>query len=408
MSTHQQSPTGEPIAVEGRGLNKVYGLSGRAALGPLAAADPREAVAAAGGYLGASDVNFQIARGEMFVVMGLSGSGKSTVLRMINRLNDPTSGQMLIDGEDITQVSDARLREIRNTKIGMVFQHFSLFPHRSVRDNAAYGLKVRGMSRGERYDRADAALERVGLAGRGDKFPHEMSGGMRQRIGLARALAVDPPILLMDEPFSALDPLIRRDMQDLLIQLQAEDQRTTVFVTHDLNEAMRIGNRVMVMRDGKVIQVGPGVEIVAHPADDYVSEFVSDVDRARVLTALDLLRPALLTFPVSLSPQTALDRLADNEANGAYVLGEDDRLLGVVTDTSLSGGITAGRNDLHRLLSHDYDVVALTDVVGDFMHLAGRRVVPVTVVDDDGKLAGVVPRAAILSTLSTVREPSYA
>jgi glycine betaine/proline transport system ATP-binding protein len=403
---------GEGFAVEGRHLMKAYGLSGRAAETALAAPDPAAAVAAAGGFLGADDVSFQISKGEMFVVMGLSGSGKSTVLRMINRLNDPSAGELLIDGEDIAKVSDARLREIRNTKIGMVFQHFSLFPHRTVRDNAAYGLKVRGLAKDERYERADAALNRVGLGGRGDKFPHELSGGMRQRVGLARALAVDPPILLMDEPFSALDPLIRRDMQDLLLQLQAEDRRTTIFVTHDLNEAMRIGDRVMVMRDGKVVQVGPGVEIVANPADEYVSEFVSDVDRARVLTAADLLRPALLTFAVDDDPVTALSRLADNEANGAFVIDTDGTLLGVVTDTNLSTAIGRGRtglkDGLKDVVTQDYHAVGPDSIIGDFMHLAGRQVVPVTVVDADGRLAGVVPRAAILSTLSSVREESHA
>jgi glycine betaine/proline transport system ATP-binding protein len=403
---------GEGFAVEGRHLMKAYGLSGRAAETALAAPDPAAAVAAAGGFLGADDVSFQISKGEMFVVMGLSGSGKSTVLRMINRLNDPSAGELLIDGEDIAKVSDARLREIRNTKIGMVFQHFSLFPHRTVRDNAAYGLKVRGLAKDERYERADAALNRVGLGGRGDKFPHELSGGMRQRVGLARALAVDPPILLMDEPFSALDPLIRRDMQDLLLQLQAEDRRTTIFVTHDLNEAMRIGDRVMVMRDGKVVQVGPGVEIVANPADEYVSEFVSDVDRARVLTAADLLRPALLTFTVDDDPVTALSRLADNEANGAFVIDADGTLLGVVTDTNLSAAISRGRtglkDGLKDVVTQDYHAVGPDSIIGDFMHLAGRQVVPVTVVDADGRLAGVVPRAAILSTLSSVREESHA
>jgi glycine betaine/proline transport system ATP-binding protein len=400
--------TPEVFAVEGRHLFKAYGLGGRAARTALADPDPVAAVAAAGGFLAANDVDFQVSTGEMFVVMGLSGSGKSTVLRMINRLNDPSAGELLIDGEDIVTVSDARLREIRNTKIGMVFQHFSLFPHRSVRDNAAYGLKVRGMAKSERYERADAALERVGLGGRGDKFPHELSGGMRQRVGLARALAVDPPILLMDEPFSALDPLIRRDMQDLLIQLQAEDRRTTIFVTHDLNEAMRIGDRVMVMRDGRVVQVGPGVEIVAHPADDYVSEFVSDVDRARVLTAADLLRPPLLTIPVSEDPASALRRLADNEANGAFVIDADGRLLGVVTDTNLSAAISRGQGDLADSVTDDYHSVRPDSVIGDFMHLAGRQVVPVTVVDADGRLAGVVPRAAILSSLSSVPEVSHA
>ncbi|WP_374455929.1 glycine betaine/L-proline ABC transporter ATP-binding protein [Nocardioides sp.] len=394
-------PAAEQPAIEGRSLSKVYGLGDRQAAKALAAPDPARAVAAAGGYLGASDVSLSIARGEMFVVMGLSGSGKSTVLRMINRLNEPTAGELLIDGEDITGVSDSRLREIRNNDIGMVFQHFSLFPHRTVRDNAAYGLKVRGVGKAERRERADAALARVGLGDRGDKLPHELSGGMRQRVGLARALAVDPPILLMDEPFSALDPLIRRDMQDLLLQLQAEDRRTTVFVTHDLNEAMRIGDQVMVMREGRVVQCAPGAEIVAHPADDYVSEFVADVDRARVLTAYDLLRPARLVFSVADRPDEALRRLGDNEAQGAYVTAADERLLGVVTDAALLAAANRGDRDLAGAVSQDFHRVEPTALIGDFMHRAGRQVVPVTVVDERGRLSGVVPRATILSALST-------
>ena len=410
MTARVVAPTDEAaeFAIVGRNLTKAYGLNSRRAGKALEAYDPASAVAAQGGFLGAHDVSFKVRRGEMFVVMGLSGSGKSTLLRMINRLNEPTAGEVLIDGEDIVGMPEARLRDLRNQKIGMVFQHFSLFPHRSVRDNAAYGLKVRGVARAERYERADAALGRVGLSGRGDKFPHELSGGMRQRVGLARALAVDPPILLMDEPFSALDPLIRRDMQDLLSELQAEDRRTTVFVTHDLNEAMRIGDQIMVMRDGKVVQTGPGVDIVAKPADDYVSNFVSDVDRARVLTARDLLRPALLTFLVEEPPEVALRKLADNEANGAFVIDAEGRLLGTVTDANLVVAINAGQPDLSAAVTDDYHVVEPDAIVGEFMHLAGRQVVPVTVVDDRGRLAGVVPRAAILSALSHVREVAHA
>jgi glycine betaine/proline transport system ATP-binding protein len=410
MTGSSFAPTddGAELAIVGRHLSKAYGLRGRTASRALQTPDPARAVSAAGGFLGAHDVSFEVRRGEMFVVMGLSGSGKSTLLRMINRLNEPTCGELLIDGEDIVGVSEARLRELRNHKIGMVFQHFSLFPHRSVRDNAAYALKVRGVARAERYERADAALARVGLGGKGDKLPHELSGGMRQRVGLARALAHDPPILLMDEPFSSLDPLIRRDMQDLLSDLQAEDRRTTVFVTHDLNEAMRIGDQIMVMRDGEVVQVGPGVDIIARPADDYVSDFVSDVDRARVLTAEDLLRPALLTLSVGEPPDVALRKLADNEANGAFVIGADDRLLGVVSDSDLVVAIKAGQPDISAAVTGDYHVVEPDAIVGDFMHLAGRQVVPVTVVDDQGRLAGVVPRAAILSALSHVREVAHA
>lgn len=395
-------------AVVGRHLAKVYGLSAKASARALAEKEPADAVAAAGGHLGAYEVSFEVQQGEMFVIMGLSGSGKSTVLRMINRLNDPTAGELLIDGEDITQVSAARLRAIRNEKIGMVFQHFSLFGHRTVRDNAAYGLKVRGVSRNERRERADAALKRVGLGDSGDRYPHELSGGMRQRVGLARALAVDPPILLMDEPFSALDPLIRRDMQDLLVELQAEDRRTTIFVTHDLNEAMRIGDQVMVMRDGRVVQCASGPEIVAHPADAYVSEFVSDVDRTRVLSASDLLRPARLVLGERLAPEAALRQLGDNEVTGAFVTDDAGRLRGVVTDALLVEAAERGDTSLAEAITEDFHAVAPEAIVGEFLHLAGRQVVPVTVLDDERRLLGVVPRATILAALSTTREAVHA
>ena len=396
------SSRAENLVIRGRHLSKAYGLTRRQAAVALAADDPAQAVAKAGGFLGVHDISFDVRHGEVFVVMGLSGSGKSTLLRMINRLNEPSAGEVLIDGEDISNVPGSRLRHIRNHEMGMVFQHFSLFPHRSVRENAAYGLKVRGLGKKERLERADHALQRVGLADHGDRLPRELSGGMKQRVGLARALAIDPPILLMDEPFSALDPLIRRDMQDLLLKLQMEDSRTTVFVTHDLNEAMRIGDHVMVMRDGQVVQVGAGAEIVSSPADDYVSEFVADVDRARVLTAGDLVRPARIAFAIDEHPRSALGTLGDNEANAAFVVDDRGCLLGIVSDQDL---VTAGRKpdvDLRDVITDDYHQVAPEDLIADIMHLAGRQSVPLTVVDAQGRLVGVVPRAVILSTLSNI------
>lgn len=392
------------VVVSGRSLSKAYGLNRKQAAAALEAEDPASAVANAGGYLGAFDIDLQVRRGEMFMVMGLSGSGKSTLLRMINRLHEPSAGELEIDGEDILAAPRARLRELRNQKIGMVFQHFSLMPHRTVRENAAYGLKVRGVSRGERLERATATLERVGLGDRGDKYPHELSGGMKQRVGLARALAVDPPIMLMDEPFSALDPLIRREMQDLLLELQEQDRRTTIFVTHDLNEAMRLGDQVMVLRAGRVVQVGAAVEIVSAPADDYVNEFVADVDRARVLTAGDLARPPLLTCQRSDRPADVLTRLGNNEANGAFVLDEAHRVVGIVTDRDLSRAIARGYAGLDPVVSQDYERVEPGALLADIMHLSGRHLVPLTVVDKDDQLVGVVPRAAILSALSNARE----
>jgi glycine betaine/proline transport system ATP-binding protein len=269
--------------IEVSGLGTVYGLPRPRVAALLAATPPGErsaAVAGAGGFLACHDVGFTVARGEVFVLMGLSGSGKSTVLRAINRLVEPATGQVRVAGRDVLAMPSAELRHLRNHTIGMVFQHFALLPHRNVRDNVAYGLRVRGLPRTERLARADAALDQVGLADRGDARPGELSGGQRQRVGLARALATEPQVLLMDEPFSALDPLIRRQMGTLLLDLQARQQRTVVFVTHDLAEALRLGTRIMILRDGRVVQCGTGPEILAHPADDYVAAFVADVSAA--------------------------------------------------------------------------------------------------------------------------------
>ncbi|MCO8277669.1 ATP-binding cassette domain-containing protein [Actinoplanes sp. TRM 88003] len=263
-------------------LTKVYGLRDAEAAGLVErnradAEARRAAVRSAGGFLGADDVSFEVRRGEVFVVMGLSGSGKSTVLRMLNRLIEPTAGRISVGGQAIRDMDASALRELRNRTVGMVFQHFGLFEHRSVRENAAYGLRVRKAAKAEQLSRADAALAQVGLQDRGDARPSELSGGQRQRVGLARALATESEVLLMDEPFSALDPLIRREMQELLLSLQAEQRRTIVFVTHDLVEALRLGTRIMIMRDGRVVQSGTGEEILSHPADDYVAAFVADL-----------------------------------------------------------------------------------------------------------------------------------
>jgi glycine betaine/proline transport system ATP-binding protein len=225
------------------------------------------------------------------VVMGLSGSGKSTLVRMINRLHDPTSGQVFIDGEDVLKLTEERLREIRRQKVSMVFQHFGLLPHRRIADNVAFGLEVRGIEKAERLVKATEVLEIVGLGGWGQHYPDELSGGMQQRVGLARALATDPEIMLFDEPFSALDPLIRRDMQDEVIRLQREVRKTMIFITHDLAEALKLGDRIAIMKDGSFVQVGTPEEVVAHPADDYVADFTRDVPRAHVLTARSIMRP---------------------------------------------------------------------------------------------------------------------
>jgi glycine betaine/proline transport system ATP-binding protein len=235
-------------------------------------------------------VSFDVQPGEVFVVMGLSGSGKSTLVRMLNRLHDPTAGQVLLAGEDIMQLDDERLREVRRRKISMVFQHFGLLPHRRIVDNVAFGLEIRGVDKEQREAKATEVLQVVGLAGLGDAYPDELSGGMQQRVGLARALATDPEIMLFDEPFSALDPLIRRDMQDEVIRLQRDVQKTMIFITHDLAEALKLGDRIAIMKDGRFVQIGTPEDVVAHPVDDYVADFTRDVPRAHVLTARSIMR----------------------------------------------------------------------------------------------------------------------
>ncbi|MER6954612.1 betaine/proline/choline family ABC transporter ATP-binding protein [Streptomyces sp. NPDC000618] len=271
--------------LEAEHLYKVFGRRPQQAVERLRAGADREELRADGATAAVIEASFTVRPGQIFVVMGLSGSGKSTLLRMLNGLLEPTAGRVLFDGQDLTALADRELRAVRANRVSMVFQHFALFPHRSVLDNAAYGLAVQGVPRREREERAAEALRLCGLAGWEKSWPDELSGGMQQRVGLARALATDADLLLMDESFSALDPLIRRDMQDQLLTLQQTLKKTIVFITHDLNEAMRLGDRIAVMRDGRIVQTGTAEDILLRPANDYVASFIQDVDRSRVLTA---------------------------------------------------------------------------------------------------------------------------
>ncbi|MFD8300314.1 glycine betaine/L-proline ABC transporter ATP-binding protein [Streptomyces bauhiniae] len=293
-----------PTATEGSdapvfavdGLWKVFGPKPeRVPADPeLAALSPAELRAETGCTAAVRDVSFEVRKGEVFVVMGLSGSGKSTLVRCLTRLIEPTAGSIVIDGEDVRAMDRGRLRELRRHRAAMVFQHFGLLPHRTVLDNVAYGLEIQGMGRAERREKAAEVVAKVGLAGMEKRRPGQLSGGQRQRVGLARALAVDPEVLLFDEPFSALDPLIRRDMQDEVARLHSEEGRTMVFITHDLTEALKLGDRIALMRDGRVVQLGTPEEIVNSPADDYVREFVRDVPREQVVTCRTAMRPASL------------------------------------------------------------------------------------------------------------------
>jgi glycine betaine/proline transport system ATP-binding protein len=281
------------VTVACRNVWKVYGPKAESIVGsPDASLSRQELMEKTGCVAAVRDVSFEVSPGEVFVVMGLSGSGKSTLVRCITRLIEPTAGQVLIDGEDVLKIGEERLREIRRTKVSMVFQHFGLLPHRRIIENVAFGLEVRGVEKAERMAAAKKVIEVVGLDGWADSYPDELSGGMQQRVGLARALATDPDIMLFDEPFSALDPLIRRDMQDEVVRLQKEVQKTMIFITHDLMEALKLGDRIAIMKDGHFVQVGTPEEVVAHPADDYVADFIRDVPRAHVLTVRAIMRPA--------------------------------------------------------------------------------------------------------------------
>ncbi|WP_338694651.1 glycine betaine/L-proline ABC transporter ATP-binding protein [Streptomyces sp. Q6] len=324
--------------LEAEDLYKVFGRRPDEAVENLRRGADREELRADGTTAAVIDASFTVEPGQIFVVMGLSGSGKSTLLRMLNGLLEPTAGHVRFDGQDLTQLSARELREVRSKKISMVFQHFALFPHRSVLENAGYGLEVQGVPRAERDKRAHEALELAGLKGWEKSFPDELSGGMQQRVGLARALATDADLLLMDESFSALDPLIRRDMQDQLLDLQKTLKKTIVFITHDLNEAMRLGDRIAVMRDGRIVQIGSAEDILVTPANDYVASFTQDVDRSRVLTAGAIMATPEKGYAASDAPATVTEDTpiidlftpcATSETPVA-VTGEGGELVGVV------------------------------------------------------------------------------
>lgn len=330
-----------------RELWKVYGPRPERIVGSAEADLPRgELLSKTGCVAAVRGVSFDVAEGEVFVVMGLSGSGKSTLVRMLNRLHEPTAGQILIDGEDIGALDADRLRDLRRRKVSMVFQHFGLLPHRRIVDNVAFGLEVRGVERAERLRRAHEVLEIVGLAGWANAYPEELSGGMQQRVGLARALATDPEIMLFDEPFSALDPLIRRDMQDEVLRLQRELRKTMIFITHDLMEALKLGDRIAVMKDGRFVQVGTPEEVVLRPADDYVADFTRDVPRSHVLRARSVMQPLNGTqaFAADVGPETTLVELLPIVARSEDPVRvvEDGRPIGVVDRAAVLEAMVEG------------------------------------------------------------------
>lgn len=347
------------------------------------------------------DVSFSIEEGETFVVMGLSGSGKSTLIRCLNRLIEPTRGVILIDGQDITKLSREELQELRRQKISMVFQSFAIFPHKNILENVAYGLKIREMSVAEREEKAYQALELVGLKGWEESYPNQLSGGMQQRVGLARALATETKILLMDEAFSALDPLIRKEMQNELLGLQNVMNRTIVFITHDLDEALKLGDRIALMRDGKIIQIGTPEEILMSPATEYVEKFVEDVDLSRVYTAEMVMRKTTPTIvhPKD-GPRVALRTMQKNGISSVFAVGKERRLIGLVLAEDALNAIENKKDDLEEILQRDIPTVLPDTPLQDIFTLLSGKSLPLAVVNEEKKLLGVIVRGSVMAKLA--------
>lgn len=387
---------GGPPAIAARHVHKIFGKDVRSVVRRLEAGEQVD-FDTIDGTAAVIDADFEVAAGEIFVVMGLSGSGKSTLIRTLNGLNPASYGSVEIEGVDITTVETATLRQIRRDKISMVFQHFALFPHRSVRANVAYGLEMRGMGKVERLERADHWLQTVGLDGWGDKLPHQLSGGMQQRVGLARALAAETPILLMDEAFSALDPLIRTDLQAQLMELQAELGKTIVFITHDLNEAMRLGDRIAIMRQGRIVQIGSGPEILTDPSDDYVRRFVQDVDRSRVLFAGQVAEQPDHVVRLDADATEALAVLDGDQAVASLVIDADRRPVGLVRRDDLVGAASVRE----VLVTDAVPLVRSTTLVADLFALAARCEIRLPIIGPDGRLRGMVGQDTLLEAMDT-------
>lgn len=388
--------------LEVKNLYKIFGEHPKKALRMLEQGiDKDEIFKKTGQTVGVKNASLSIEEGEIFVVMGLSGSGKSTLVRLLNRLIEPTQGQVLIDGHDITQVDDKALRDIRRSKISMVFQSFALMPHMNVLDNAAFGLELSGVNIQERHEKARSALAQVGLESHALSYPDELSGGMQQRVGLARALTNDPDILLMDEAFSALDPLIRTEMQDELVRLQSEHQRTVVFISHDLDEAMRIGDRIAIMQGGEVVQVGTPDDILHNPANDYVRSFFKGVDVSNVFSARDIASKSKLTLIKKDSSEglrSGLQLLNEHEREFGYVIDKSNRFIGVVSASSLHD-VIKNKQTLAEAIINDIQAIPADTSIRDIISIVAQAPCAVPIIDEQHKYVGVVSKARLLETL---------
>ena len=392
------------VKIAVKNLFKIFGPSPKKAMNLLKQGWDKEAIfEKTETTVGVQDASFDINTGEIFVIMGLSGSGKSTMVRMLNRLIEPTFGQVFIDGEDIVSMNDDQLVKLRRKKLSMVFQSFALMPHLTVLQNAAFGLEMDGVDKQTREARALEALEQVGLDAWAASMPNELSGGMQQRVGLARGLAVDPDILLMDEAFSALDPLIRTEMQDELLKLQSKAKRTIVFISHDLDEAMRIGDRIAIMEGGRVVQVGTPEEILQNPADDYVRAFFRGVDPTNILSAGDIATDSQVTIPITdgKSPRAALQRLIKNDRDYGIVVDADRRFKGIVSADTLRELLD--QDEQPQLIPNAYldDVVTAhaSDSMQDILPEVASHPWALPILDDNGKYLGAISKNLFLRTL---------
>lgn len=389
----------ENIKIKVSDVTKIFGKSSKKALQLLKEGKSKEQILKeTGSTVGVNRASFEVKSGEIFVIMGLSGSGKSTLVRLLNRLIEPTIGQVQIDGKDVVKMNKEELREVRRKKISMVFQKFALFPHRTVLENTEYGLEIQGVEKNDRNKRALEALELVGLSGYENQYPSQLSGGMQQRVGLARALANDPDILLMDEAFSALDPLIRKDMQDELLELQSTMEKTIVFITHDLDEALRIGDRIALMKDGNIVQIGTPEEILMNPSNEYVERFVEDVDLSKVLTAGHVMKRAE-TVQVDKGPRVALKLMKDLGISSIYVVDKQQNLLGAITAKAASKAAESN-HPLDVYINKDINVVGTETLLIDLFEKVSAATIPVAVTDEKNRLKGILIKGAVIGALT--------
>lgn len=388
------------VKIEVKDLTKIFGKNPKQGIKLLQEGKSKDEILEKSGLtVGVNRVSFEVNTGEVFVIMGLSGSGKSTLIRLINRLIEPSHGNILIDGEDLSTMDLKKLLKTRQQKMSMVFQNFGLFPHRTIIENTRFGLEVQGGEQTEIDQQSKKALAMVGLGGYEDQYPNQLSGGMQQRVGLARALANDPDILLMDEAFSALDPLIRKNMQDELLDLQQTMKKTILFITHDLDEALKIGDRIALMKDGKIVQIGTPEEIMTAPSDQYVEKFVADVDRSKVFNSAHvMIRPETIQIEKH-GPRVALQRMKQAEISSVYVTKNNHELYGLVTAEAAAQAIKNGISDLEEIVNKDVPTVAPDLLLNDLFELIYDSPIPIAVVE--GKiLKGIIVRGAVLAALA--------